>query len=321
MKALVTGGAGFIGSHIVDRLINEGYDVVVIDDLTSGRKENLNARAKFYKADIREQKIDKIFRKEKPDFVFHKAAQIDVGTSIENPSFDADINLIGTLKLFENCIQNGVKKIIIPSSAAIYGEPTQFPIPENARKFPTIPYAFGKLAVEQYADFYSRVYNMGVSILRYSNVYGPRQSSPGEGVVVEKLIKKYLKSEEPVIYGDGNQTRDFIFVGDVVEASLLAAKKTTPSPLNVSTSKETTINDLAEKVAKILSKKTKPRHAPARLHEVYRSCLDNRLAKKVLGWEPKVSLSDGLKITIDSFLMGKKNKDLVNQHKFTKAVR
>ncbi len=321
MKALVTGGAGFIGSHIVDRLVDEGFDVVVIDNLTFGFKRNLNPKAKFYEVDIRDARVDEIFWKEKPDYVFHQAAQIDLGTSLRNPIFDADVNLIGALRLFENCVQNGVKKIVVASSAAVYGEPRQLPTPEDTTKIPAIPYAFGKLALEHYADFYSRVYNLGVAVLRYSNVYGPRQSSPGEGVVVQKLIEKYLSDEEPTIYGDGNQTRDFVFVSDVVEANLLSIKNETLTPINIATSTETTINELAEKIAKTLGKKTKPKHEPAKLHEVYRSSLDNSLAKRVLGWEPKVNLDKGLKIIV-SASMGRKRqvKDLAKREKLKKSA-
>lgn len=301
MKALVTGGAGFIGSHIVDKLIEENYEVFILDNLSAGSKNYLNKNARFYKVDIRDPKVDQIFREEKPDFVFHEAAQIDVGTSIENPIFDLDVNLVGTLRIFGNCVKTGVKKVIIPSSAAVYGSSEVFPVDEEAKTFPTVPYAFGKLAVEQYAEFYARFYKLNITLLRYANVYGPRQSSPGEGVVVQKFISKYLNKEKPVINGDGNQTRDFIYVSDVVEANIKAINKKLLGPINISTARETSINELAEKIAKITGKKAKPKYAPAKPQEVYRSCLDNKLARKTLRWEPKVKLIEGLSKTISWF--------------------
>lgn len=301
MKVIVTGGAGFIGSHIVDRLIDDGMKVVVIDNLTSGSKENVNPGAKVYEVDIRDEKVPKIFAIEKPNFVFHHAAQIDVGTSIKNPIFDAEVNLIGTLRLFDICIENKVKKIVVPSSAAIYGDTKQIPTPEDIVKIPTMPYAFGKLAVEQYAEFYSRFYKLDITLLRYSNVYGPRQASPGEGVVIQKFISKYLINERPTINGDGNQTRDFIYVSDVVEANIKATKNKVLGPINVSTAKETSVNDLAKKIKDITGKKLRPKYRPAKLHEVYRSCLENKLARKLLNWRPKISLDDGLRKTVNWF--------------------
>jgi len=310
MKILVTGGAGFIGSYLVDRLIKEGHKVVVVDNLSTGKKENLNPaffkksgagpKAKFYKIDIRSPKINQIFRKEKPQIVFHYAAQIDVRKSMENPMEDADINILGTLNLLENCWRYGVKRFIFASSIGVYGEPKVLPTKEEHRLNPISPYPITKLAIEKYLNYYQ---NQGLDFvcLRYSNIYGPRQLSTGEGGVIAIFIDKILKGKKPIIFGDGKQSRDFLYVDDAVEAAILGIKASTGSIYNLGTNKEITINELLKLLSNILKKKIKPVFRPFRQGEIVNSRIDYSKIKKDLGWRPKTRLEDGLKITTDWF--------------------
>jgi UDP-glucose 4-epimerase len=223
MKILVTGGAGFIGSHVVDAYLELGHEVVVVDNLSSGSIENLNPKAKFYKMDIRDSDIEDLFKNEKPDIVNHHAAQMDVRKSVEDPIYDADVNIIGSLNLLQNCIRYGVKKFIFASTGgAIYGEQDYFPADEEHPTRPLSPYGVAKLTVEKYLYFYKEVHGLNYVVLRYANIYGPRQNPHGEAGVVAIFTSKMLKGEQPVINGDGFQTRDYTFVGDVVRANVLA---------------------------------------------------------------------------------------------------
>jgi len=223
MKILVTGGAGFIGSHVVDAYLELGHEVVVVDNLSSGSIENLNPKAKFYEMDIRDSDIEDLFKNEKPDVVNHHAAQMDVRKSVEDPIYDADVNIIGSLNLLQNCIKYGVKKFIFASTGgAIYGEQDYFPADEEHPTRPLSPYGVAKLTVEKYLYFYKEVHGLNYVVLRYANIYGPRQNPHGEAGVVAIFTSKMLKGEQPVINGDGFQTRDYTFVGDVVRANVLA---------------------------------------------------------------------------------------------------
>jgi len=300
MKTLVTGGAGFIGSHLVDRLIKEGHRVAVIDNLSTGKRENLNPKSKFYNVDIRHFKLSRIFKKERPQIVFHYAAQIDVRKSIENPTEDAKINILGSLNLLEYCKKYKVKKFIFASSVGVYGEPKTLPVNENHPLNPISPYPITKLAIEKYLNYYQ---SQGLDFvsLRYSNIYGPRQSSGGEGGVIAIFIDKLLKRERPTIFGDGNQTRDFLYVDDAVEAAILAIKAPTGSIYNVGTNKEITINALSELLSNILKIKIKPIFQPFRQGEIVNSRIDYSKIKEELGWQPKHSLEKGLQITVDWF--------------------
>ncbi len=300
MKILVTGGAGFIGSYLVDRLIKEGHKVVVIDNLSTGKKENLNPKTTFYKIDIRSLKISQIFRKEKPQIVFHYAAQIDVRKSIENPIEDAKVNILGTLNLLENCRKHKVKKFIFTSSVGVYGEPQKLPVSENHPLNPIAPYPITKLAIEKYLDFYQSQ-GLNFTSLRYSNIYGPRQISAGEGGVVAIFINKILKGEKPIIFGDGNQTRDFLYVEDAVEAAVLVIKAPIGSIYNVGTNKEITVNTLFKLLSNILKTKIKPNFRPFRQGEIVNSRINYSKIKKDLGWKPKYTLEKGLQITADWF--------------------
>ena len=223
MKILVTGGAGFIGSHVVDLYIKKGYEVVIVDDISTGKIEYVNLKAKFYKININDTKLNNIFKKEKPDIVNHHAAQISVVESVKNPIYDATINILGTLNLLENCVRYGVKKFIFASTGgAIYEETEKIPVEQNHPTKPLSPYGVSKLAIENYLYYYKKIHNLDSAILRYANVYGPKQDPCGEAGVVAIFINKMLKGENPIISGDGNQTRDFVYISDTAKANLLA---------------------------------------------------------------------------------------------------
>jgi UDP-glucose 4-epimerase len=299
MKILVTGGAGFIGSHLVDALIEKGYKVIIIDNLSTGKKENINKKAKFYKIDICSPKIGEIFKKEKPKIVFHLAAQINVRKSIENPLMDAKTNILGSLNVLENCKKYKIKKIIFASSAGVYGEAKVFPTPEDHLVNPDSPYRIAKLTAENYLKFYKENFGLKFISLRFSNVYGPRQDSKGEAGVVAIFIEKLLKGERPTIFGDGNQTRDFIFVEDAVSACLKAMEyKGKKEIFNIGTGIETSINELYKTISKLLKTKIKPKYALPKPGDLKRSCLDISLAKRELSWEPKYNLENGLRTMI-----------------------
>jgi len=319
-KILVTGGAGFIGSHLVDRLIKKGHRVVVVDNLSNSKKDynppsasshslrewvpNLNKKAKFYKIDIRNPEISQIFKKEKPEIIYHLAAQIDVRKSTENPVQDAKINILGTLNILENCKKNKVKKFIFSSSVGVYGEPKNLPVKENHPLNPFAPYPITKLAIEKYLNYF-KTQGLDFVSLRYANIYGPRQPSEiGEGGVIAIFINKILKGERPTIFGRGNQTRDFLYVNDAVNAAVLALKAPSGSIYNVGTNKEITINGLLKLIAKILNKNVKPIFQPLRQGEIIRSRIDFSKIKKELGWKPKYTLENGLKETINYFKNG-----------------
>ena len=298
MRTLVTGGAGFIGSHLIDALVERDYKVIILDNLSSGKKENLNKKAKFYKIDILSPQIFQIFKREKPEIVFHFAAQINVKKSIKNPIEDAKTNILGSLNILENCKKFKVKKIIFASSVGVYGEPKFLPIKENDLLNPISPYSIAKMTIEKYLQFYQSK-NLDFVSLRFSNVYGPRQKSDGEGGVVAIFIKKLLKNKRPTIFGSGRQTRDFIFVKDAVSAVLKALNyKGKEKIFNIATGKETSINQLFKLISKILKIKIKPRYLPKREGDIQRSCLKIDLAKKFLKWKPKYDLEEGIRNTI-----------------------
>ena len=311
-KTLITGGAGFIGSHLVDRLIKEGHKVVVIDNLSTGKKGNLNKKAKFYKVDICSPQISQIFKKEKPEIVFHFAAQIDVRKSAGNPIKDAKINILGALNIIQNFISVNppshqrksafLKKLIFASSVGVYGEPKALPVKENRPLSPIAPSPITKLAIEKYLNCYQ---SQGLDFvsLRYANVYGPRQHSKiGEGGIIAIFINKILKNEKPIIFGRGNQTRDFLYVDDAVEAAILALKAPSGSIYKVGTNKEVTITSLLKLILKILNKKINPIYKPLRKGEILKSRIDYSKIKKELDWKPRYNLEKGLEETINWFI-------------------
>jgi len=305
MSTLVTGGAGFIGSHLVDELIGRGDDVVVIDDLSTGKEENLNPKARFYRMDIASEEIGDIFKKENFTHVVHQAAQASVIRSMENPILDARVNILGSINLLENCRRFDVERFIYGNSGgAMSGDQNHLPMKESDPISPESFYGISKHVVEHYLALYDKLYGINYVSLRYPNVYGSRQDSSGEGGVVAIFCNKLANDETLVIFGDGNQTRDFTYVGDVVSASVMSLEKGR-GEFNISTNKETSVNELYEKLVRISGKDIKPIYGEKRKGEVRRSVLDNSKAKDELGWEPKVSLDEGLKITFEYFKLQK----------------
>ena len=302
MKILITGGAGFIGSHITDAAIDAGMEVVIIDNLFTGKKENLNPCAKFYLADIRHKDIADIFADEKPDVVCHHAAQVSVRNSVDDPCLDAEINVVGSINVIDNCKKFSVKKIVFASSGgAIYGEQEKFPAPEDHPARPESPYGAAKLSVEHYLHIYKKVFGLKYIALRYSNVYGPRQDPHGEAGVVAIFTGKMLSGQTPFINGDGGQTRDYVFVKDVVQANMLSFQSDAEGPFNVGTGIETDVNRLYGLIRERTGYPGGNEHGPAKAGEQYRSVLDCASIKKGLGWEPRFSLEEGLKETVEFF--------------------
>jgi UDP-glucose 4-epimerase len=313
MNILVTGGAGFIGSHIVDRLIKEGHSVAVIDDLSNGRLDNLAGvkdRIRFYKMSVTSQDLAEVFTKERPEVVFHLAAHINVRNSMKDPTHDATVNILGSINVLEHARLFGTKKIIFSSTGgAIYGETDNIPTPETEEARPICHYGASKYSVEHYIFLYKAIYGLDYTILRYANVYGPRQDPIGEAGVVAIFTSSILAGKDCRINGDGGQTRDYVFVGDVVEANLLALAKGSGMTCNIATGKETDVNALQAMIASSVKEKTgkatKSFHGPAIPGEVLRSCLDASLAGKTLGWKPKMALADGIKETVSWFVQKK----------------
>lgn len=302
MKVLVTGGAGFIGSHLVDRLVQEGHDVVVVDNLSTGKRRNLNRAARFYKLDIQSWRLERVFRNERPSLVMHLAAQMDVRRSVEDPVFDAQVNILGTLNVLEQAVKHGARKVIFSSSGgAIYGEQQAFPAQESHVTQPLSPYGISKLCGEQYLSYYQRVSGVQYVSLRYANVYGPRQDPEGEAGVVAIFIQKLLSHEQPIINGNGRQTRDFIFVEDVVEANLAALGQEVQGIYNVGMGQETSINDLFRNLVELTKATCKEVHGPAKKGEQARSVIDTTKLRQELGWDPKVDLHEGLRRTVAFF--------------------
>jgi UDP-glucose 4-epimerase len=302
MKILVTGGAGFIGSHLVDRLVQEGHEVAVVDNLSSGKRRNVNREAQFYKIDIQSSRLEQVFRRERPALVMHLAAQINVRKSVEAPVFDAQVNILGTLNVLEQAVQHGTRKIIFSSSGgAIYGEQEVFPAPETHPTRPMSPYGIAKLSAEHYLAYYQMISGIQFVSLRYSNVYGPRQDPEGEAGVVAIFCQKMLGGEQPIINGNGRQTRDFVYVEDVVEANLVAIGKEVQGVYNVGTGQETTVNDLFRALADLTASGWKELHGPAKKGEQTRSVVDPARYRQEWGWDPRVPLQEGLRRTVDYF--------------------
>ncbi len=309
MKILVTGGAGFIGSHVVDKFIESGHQVIVVDNLSSGRRENLNPQAKFYEVDIREKvKLEEIFKEERPDVVDHHAAQISVVSSVEDPGFDAEVNIIGSLNLIDLSLRYGVKKFIYASTGgAVYGEPIYLPCDEKHPVDPLAPYGISKHTVEHY--LYMNHVNFGLNyvVLRYANVYGPRQDPHGEAGVVAIFSKRMLQGKEAYIFGDGWQERDFVYVGDVADANLAALNyekeiKSSLDPIfNVGTGVGTNVNTIFSLIKKFTGFEKDPVYKPPRPGEVYRVYLDVEKIKNEMDWVPRISLEEGLKLTVEWF--------------------
>lgn len=303
MNILVTGGAGFIGSHLVDALIAAGHAVTVVDDLSTGSKKNVHPQAVFIQEDIRRRAaMQTIFDQGHFDVVFHEAAQVLVPYSMEHPAVDADINIMGLISILDQCRTHGVKKILFSSSAAVYGDNTQVPIGEDEPLCPTSFYGLTKVTAERYIQLYHAAFGLNYAILRYSNVYGERQGSHGEGGVVYVFSKALAHGEDLTIYGDGEQSRDFIYVKDVVRANLAAMADTVQNGIyNVSTQIETTINALKEILLYLSGVPVKVSYQAARDGDIFRSSLSNKKAKDVLAWHPGTKLLPGLQATYTYF--------------------
>ncbi len=299
MKIVVTGGAGFIGSHITDAYIAEGHQVFIVDDLSSGERRNLNPRADFHLMDLLDPALPSWLSRISPDVVNHHAAQMDVRRSVEDPLFDARINVLGLIHLLEGCRRAGVKKVIYASSGgAIYGEQELFPAPEEHPKRPESPYGVSKLTGEYYLNYYQSAFGIPSVSLRYGNVYGPRQRADGEAGVIAIFIRHLLDGGAPKINGDGKQTRDYVYVGDVVAANLRALESSYTGPLNIGTGRETDVLELFRLLRKRTGSKAAAVHAPAKIGEQRRSCLDIARAQERFGWSPRTPLSEGLDSTI-----------------------
>lgn len=294
MKVLVTGGAGFVGSHLVDSLIDKNYEVVVVDNLSSGKREFVNARAVFYEQDITGDITD-IFKKERPDVVIHAAAQVMLRRSIEDPVFDAETNIIGTIRVLEGCRKSGVKKIIYTSTGgARYGEPEYLPVDEKHPINPLSPYGISKHTAEHYIEAYSRLYDIDYLIFCFGNVYGPRDD-PRFGRVIAVFCKAILEKKIPVIFGDGEQTRDFVYVKDLAEFIAGSINKKPKSKIfNLANGEEVSVNRIFEELKGISNFKEPSKRADAVKGEVRDIVLDTTLAKTELGWLPKTSLKEGL---------------------------
>jgi UDP-glucose 4-epimerase len=302
MKILVTGGAGFIGSHVVDAYIGAGHQVVVVDDLSTGVREHLHPKAKFYQVDIRSDQVEGIFQREQFDVVNHHAAQMDVRRSVADPKFDASVNVLGTLNILESSRKNGVKHVIFASTGgAIYGEQEYFPADEEHPQRPLSPYGITKLAGEKYLAFYNAVYGIRTIALRYANVYGPRQNPLGEAGVVAIFAHKMLTDEQPVINGDGRQTRDYVYIADVVRANLLVLNNAGSGVYNVGTGIETDVNQLFQKLRTYLKPECREQHGPPKEGEQRRSAISSVKIQNELGWTPATKLEEGLYLTAEYF--------------------
>ncbi|MDA0264397.1 MAG: GDP-mannose 4,6-dehydratase [Chloroflexi bacterium] len=300
--ALVTGGAGFIGSHMVDRLLDLGFKVVIMDDLSSGKIKNLNRAAVFHHTDITQPAMSEIMQREQPDLVFHMAAQTSVTKSTTDPIDDTNANVLGTLRVLEVARRVGVEKVIYScTGGALYGNPETVPCPDDAPIAPVSPYGMSKWVAEQYMDFYYRQYRLNYTSLRYGNVFGPRQDPHGEAGVVAIFSQAMLEGKQPQIFGDGTQERDFVSVFDVIDANIAAIDRGDGMAMNVATGEATNVNRIFELLRGITGYKWDPIHAPQRGGEVYKISLDSSKAIKELGWSPKISLEDGLRLTVDYF--------------------
>jgi UDP-glucose 4-epimerase len=301
MNILVTGGCGFIGSHIVDAYLTLGHKVTIIDNLSTGNIKNLNPRAIFYQEDIRHPEIEKIFAQHQFDVINHHAAQINVRTAVDDPLYDADINIMGSLRLLTCAQKYKVARFIFASSGgAAYGEPGRFPIDESFPINPLSPYGLSKITIEQYLALFSRLFSLESVILRYSNVYGPRQISTSEAGVISIFIHNILHNTPCVVFGDGSDTRDYVYIDDVVQANIKALA-CAPDTFNIGTGIETTVNELIQHLGALVGHEIAHTHAAARLGDLPRNVLNAGKAKETLSWLPEISLKEGIKRTFDYF--------------------
>jgi len=310
MKILITGAAGFIASHIADAYVAQGHEVVILDDLSRGKRENLNPKCRFHFCDIRDRKsVNRIFREEKPTAVNHHAAQMDVRRGVREPLFDAEVNILGGINLLEAAVATGVQRFIYAGTAgAGYGEPKQVPVSEQYPINPITPYGISKHTVEHYLFAFQFLYGLNYVVVRYGNVYGPRQSSQGEAGVFAIFCEGLLTGKQPIIYGDGTKIRDYIYVSDVVTANVAALDHGTNEIFNISSGVQTTDQEVLDLVSKILGIATEPHYVARRAGEIDRICLDIRKAAGLLGWKPTVPLLAGAQQTVAYFEEKAKNR-------------
>lgn len=302
MKILVTGGAGFIGSHVVDLLVEAGHDVVVVDNLVTGRKSNLNPKARFYEVDIRSTELEQVFATERPEIVDHHAAQMDVRRSVADPIYDADINILGGLNLLNLSVKYEVRKFIhISSGGAVYGEPVYLPCDENHPVQPLCPYGATKYMLELYLYMYKQTFNLDYSIIRYPNVYGPRQDPAGEAGVVAIFTGQMLRSKPVTIYGNGEQVRDYVFVKDCARANLMVLENGSGKVYNLGYGIGTTVNQIFQGLKEVTGYPLEANYGPARPGETFQIYLTAERARTELGWEPTVPLLEGLRQTMEYF--------------------
>lgn len=298
MKALVTGGAGFIGSHIVDLLLAEGHDVAVLDNLTTGNYRNVASGVRFYDEDIVSQQTRHILLKERPEIVFHEAAQMSVKASTDDPSHDARVNVLGLVNVLSGCVAAGVRKVVFASSGATYGNPRYLPIDEDHPQKPASPYGITKMVAEHYLAYYALDHDLAYTALRYGNVYGPRQDSRGEAGVVAIFCRQLLAGETPTIHWDGEQVRDYVYVTDVARANLLAASAGNGRTYCIGTGVGTSVNQIYRTVCSAMNLAVEPRRAPRRPGDLRTAYFDVSRAKAELGWQSTVSLDAGLRQTV-----------------------
>lgn len=296
-KVLVTGGAGFIGSHVVDLLIKRGYRVVVVDSI-SKKKGWINPKARYYHLDINDAKLKNVFVKEKPQVVLHLAAHAEDRVSVREPVTNAEVNILGSLKVFEACRANKVKRIVFASTGVVYGEQKKFPLNEKVTPWPLTPYAISKLVGEHYLNFYYKIIGIPYTALRLSNVYGPRQDSRGDSGVLAIFSEKMFKKQQPVVNNDGKTTRDYVYVGDVARAFVQALESNYVGEINISTGRETSTLEIFKTIKLLTKSDCKLVFNPKHIDAVRRVCLSPKLAGRVIKWQPKVSLKDGVKATV-----------------------
>jgi UDP-glucose 4-epimerase len=305
MRILVTGGAGFIGSHIVDQCVAAGHEVAVVDDLWSGgggKKANLNPQANFYHVDITDEaSLKRVFDEVKPQVVSHQAAQASVAISTKDPLLDARVNVLGMLNVLQNCTRVGVRKIVFASSGATYGTPDQFPITEETPQHPESPYGITKMVTEYYLRYWQDAYGLTYTALRYGNVYGPRQDPNGEAGVVSIFAKRFLARESVRIDWDGEQQKDYVYVGDVARANVLALEKGDNNIFCIATGKGTSVNAIYDALAQITGYRPEIIHAPKRPGDIYLAYFDCSKAAAMLGWHPEVDMLEGIKATVEFF--------------------
>jgi UDP-glucose 4-epimerase len=316
VKILVTGAAGFIASHVADAYVNAGHEVVIVDDLSRGAKRNVDPKCRFYQCDIRDREaIEKIFLSERPMIVNHHAAQMDVRRGVREPLFDAQVNILGSLNLIEAAVGHGAKRFIYAATAgAGYGEPRQMPVAEDYPINPITPYGISKHTVEHYLFTFRFLYGLEYVVLRYGNVYGPRQSSQGEAGVFAIFSEQMLAGIQPVIYGDGNKIRDYVYISDVVAANIAALERGGNEIFNIGSGVETTDLEVFQIVRRLLGKQVEPKYVARRAGEIDNICLDISKAKSLLQWEPRVNLSEGASMTVTYFQQVAARKDISAVH-------